>query len=221
MTTEEMSIRLLLIVVLAFFIWLEREIRNQPAWLRTHILIWIWSTLLMIISIMMPELYPSNVWDPSRIAAQVVSWIWFIWAWVIMKMWFSTKGLTTAANLLVSSAIWLCVWTWMYLISILATLLILFNLTVIATIKSKYVKQFRYCNIKVDINKNKLSLKKLVSAIDKLPIKIISKDIKENEKHITIKVISKVKSNINTYFIHEQLRKCDNLAIIWISENMV
>jgi len=138
-----------------------------------------------------------------------------------MKMWFSTKGLTTAANLWVTSAIWLCVWTWMYLIATLATLLILFNLTVIATIKAKYVKQFRYCNIKVDINKNKLSLKKLISAIDKLPIKIMSKNIKENESHIIINVTSKVKSDINTYFIHNQLRKTDKLAIISISENMI
>lgn len=221
MWIDEMSIRLFLIVSLSFLIWLEREIRNQPAWLRTHILIWIWSTLLMIISISMPELYESPVWDPARIAAQVVSWIWFIWAWVIMKMGFSTKWLTTAANLWVTSAIWLCVWAWMYLIAVLATVLILFNLTVIATVKSKYIKHYRYCNIQIDIKKNKLSLKKLISTIDSLPIKIHSKDIKESESKITIKVISKVKSNINTYDIHENLRNTDKFAIISISENMI
>lgn len=220
MWVDEMSIRLVLIVFLSFLIWLEREIKNQPAWLRTHILIWLWSTLLMIISIQMPLLYISPVWDPARIAAQVVSWIWFIWAWVIMKMWFSTKGLTTAANIWVTSAIWLCVWTWMYLLAILSTILILFNLVVIASIKTKYVKHYRYCNIEIDIKKNKLSLKKLIATIDKLPIIIQSKDIRENESKIIIKVISKIKNDVNTYDIHDSLRKTDKLAIISVSENM-
>lgn len=168
---------------------------------------------------MMPELYPSNVWDPARIAAQVVSWIWFIWAWVIMKMWFSTKWLTTAANIWVTSAIWLCVWSGMYFVAILATLLILFNLTVITTIKRKYIRQTRYCNIEIDINKNELSLKKLIATIDKLPITVISKNIKESPKIITINVMSRINNNINTYNIHEKLRKTDKMAIISISEN--
>ncbi|MGB2111072.1 MAG: hypothetical protein ACPHY8_04310 [Patescibacteria group bacterium] len=40
---------------------------------RTHILISIGSALFMIISILLPEMYNSNVSDPGRIAAQVVS----------------------------------------------------------------------------------------------------------------------------------------------------
>lgn len=221
MWIDVMSIKLILIVFLSFLIWLEREIKNQPAWLRTHILIWIWSTLLMIISIQMPLLHVSPVWDPARIAAQVVSWIWFIWAWVIMKMWFNTKWLTTAANIWVTSAIWLCVWAGMYMISILATLLILFNLTVITSIKSRYIKQYRYCNIEIDIVKDKLSLKKLLSTIDELPIRIISKNTRESDSKITIKVMCKVKSDVSSYHIHQKLKKTDKHAIISISENNI
>jgi len=215
-----MAFRLILIIMLSFIIWLEREIKHQPAWLRTHILIWLGSTLIMIISIMMPELYNSPVSDPARIAAQVVTGIWFLGAWVIMRMWFSTKGLTTAANIWVTSAIWLAVWAWLYIISILATLFILFNLTVITSIKNKYIKQSRYCNIKVDIKKNKLSLNKLVNTIELLPIKIISKDIKESENKITISLVSDLSSEINTYEIHERLRSNIKIEQLTISENI-
>ena len=220
MWMDEMAIRLVLIVILAFLIWLEREIKNQPAWLRTHILIWLWSTLVMIISIMMPELYPSNVWDPARIAAQVVSWIWFIWAWVIMKMWFNTKWLTTAANIWVTSAIWLAVWSGLYLIAILATALILFNLTVITSIKQKYVKQIRYCNIKINFKKKKVSHISLIKTLNKLPIDITSKEIHEDDKKITIEIIAKINKDTNIYQIHKQLRYSDDLASVSISENI-
>lgn len=218
MWLEQITLRLILIVCLAFLIWLEREFKNQPAWLRTHILIWLWSTLLMIVWIIMSDSYWSLQSDPTRIAAQVVSWIWFIWAWVIMKMWFNTKWLTTAANIWVTAAIWLSVWAWLYFIAIFSTLLILFNLTVITSIKKRFIKQSRYCNIKIDIKKNKLSLKHIISTIDKLPVEILSKNTKEDKKRIIINVVCKINNKINTYDLHKKLIKNNKLETLSISE---
>ena len=219
MELDVIIIRLILIITLSFLIWLEREYNQQPAWLRTHILIWLGSTLLMILSIKIASL-PGNInGDPWRIAAQVVTWIWFIGAWAIMKMWLNTKWLTTAANIWVTSAIWLAVWAWMYALSIIVTILILFNLIVISKIKSKLIKRTRYCNISINFKKNKVSEKKIIKLLYNLPINIITKDLKEDNFEITIKIISKIDRNIDIYEIQKKLHKIENLATISISDH--
>jgi putative Mg2+ transporter-C (MgtC) family protein len=161
--------------------------------------------------------------DPGRVAAQVVTWIWFIWAGAIMKMWMNTKGLTTAANIWVTSAIWLIVWVWLYAVAIIATFLMLFNLIVITKIKRRIVKQFRYCHIRIEFQKKKMSEKKIINMIKTVPINVLTKDIKENQSHIIIKIVSKINKNIDIYKIHselEKLRKIDKMIKISIAENI-
>lgn len=213
------TIRLLLIIILSFLIGLEREYNHQPAWLRTHILIWLWSTLLMILSIEVANMTGYTPSDPWRIAAQVVTWIWFIGAWAIMRTWLNTKWLTTAANIWVTSAIWLVVWAWLYLVAIMATAFILFNLIIITKIKNKLIKQIRYCNIRIEFDKKKLDEKDMISKLRNLPIEIISKEIKENNTKISIRIVSKINRQINIYTIQQKLRKIKNLENITVSEN--
>ena len=212
-------IRLLLIIVLSFLIGLEREYNHQPAWLRTHILIWLGSTLLMILSIEVANMSGYTPSDPWRIAAQVVSGIWFIGAWAIMRTWLNTKWITTAANIWVTAAIWLVVWAWLYLIAIFATALILFNLIIITKFKNKLIKQIRYCNIKIEFDKKKLDEWDMINKLRNLPITIISKEIKENDINISIKIVSKINKEINIYTIQQKLRKIKNLENIIVSEN--
>jgi len=220
MELDTITLRLLLISVLSFFIWLEREFNNQPAWLRTHILIWLGSTLLMILSIDIAWMEWNINWDPWRIAAQVVSWIWFIGAWAIMRNGLNTKWLTTAANIWVTAAIWLVVWAWLYLIAILSTLLILFNLIILTKIKRKLIKQTRYCNIKIVFHKEKLNEEKMINQINKLPLQIISKDIIEDRNRITIKIMSKIKKYLDILIIRKKLKNIKNLDELIVSENI-
>jgi putative Mg2+ transporter-C (MgtC) family protein len=63
-SNQEIIIRLFLSVLFAFAIGLEREFKHQPAGLRTHILIGLGSCMLMILSILVPEMYNSNINDP-------------------------------------------------------------------------------------------------------------------------------------------------------------
>lgn len=105
----EIFIRLGMSLMLALILGIEREYKQQPAGIRTHILICVGSCLLMILSIIVPELYHSTNNDPARIAAQVVSGIGFLGAGAIMRNGLTTKGLTTAANIWVTAAIGLTV----------------------------------------------------------------------------------------------------------------
>ncbi len=77
----------------------EREARNRPAGLRTHMLVGMGSTLFTLVSIEIGDA------DPARIAAQVVTGVGFLGAGVIFRQGTTVRGLTTAANLWVVAAI--------------------------------------------------------------------------------------------------------------------
>src|SRR5690554_2770579 len=98
----EIAIRLVLSVVLGGLIGLERESHGRPAGFRTHILVCIGSTLVMIISayaFMEFSTGRPGGYDPGRIAAQVISGIGFLGAGTIMREGANVRGLTTAASL--------------------------------------------------------------------------------------------------------------------------
>lgn len=217
-TDQEILLRLIIWTLLSLIIWLEREYRHQPAWVRTHILIWLGSTLLMIISILVPEVYNSNINDPWRIAAQVVSWVWFLWAWAILKMWLNTKWLTTAANIWVTAAIWLTVWAWLYIPAIFVTCLILLNLVFIAKIKTLFVKKTTYYTIDLKLDKSKTSDLDLLERLENLPIEILTKNLKEDEKFINIKVVSRVRKDVNIFALHKKLKTMNKLFKVSINE---
>jgi putative Mg2+ transporter-C (MgtC) family protein len=91
-------------------IGIERSSRHQVAGLRTHILIGMGATLLMLLSIWLPQEFGSaKNGDPGRIAAQVVSGIGFLGAGAIIRLGNNVRGLTTAASLWFVAALGLAI----------------------------------------------------------------------------------------------------------------
>jgi putative Mg2+ transporter-C (MgtC) family protein len=117
----------------------ERETHHQPAGLKTHILICIGSTLLMLLSIYIPQTYTSfQNGDPGRIAAQVVTGVGFIGAGAILRMGINVKGLTTAASIWAIAAIGLVIGAGMYLPAIISVGLILFVLIIVEQLEKHF-----------------------------------------------------------------------------------
>src|SRR5579863_7364218 len=104
----EMAGRLCLAGLLGGLVGLEREIHNQQAGLRTHMIVGIGSCLIMLVSLHMNDLSPGHS-DPARIAAQVVAGIGFLGAGAIMRSGLSVRGLTTAVCLWTVAAVGLAV----------------------------------------------------------------------------------------------------------------
>ena len=102
--------KLALSVLLSGIIGFEREHSHRPAGFRTHILVAVGSTLIMLTSVYISKTYEgqANV-DITRMAAQVVSGIGFLGAGTILREGFSVKGLTTAASLWAVSCIGIAV----------------------------------------------------------------------------------------------------------------
>jgi len=121
-------LRLVVILLLSGFIGWERERLDKPAGFRTHILVGVGSTMIMIVSFSMGYLYPDLLPDVGRIAAQVVSGIGFLGAGTIIREGFSVRGLTTAASLWVTAAVGLAVGVGFYLMAAFGTFLVFITL---------------------------------------------------------------------------------------------
>lgn len=120
--------RLLLAALLGSLIGLERERLQWAAGLRTHMLVCVGSTLIMIVSAFGfadVQNQPNVSLDPSRVAAQVVSGIGFLGAGTILLRREVVRGLTTAASLWSVAAVGLAVGGGLYVAAISTTVLIL------------------------------------------------------------------------------------------------
>ena len=116
-TWQVALVRIIVSFFIGMLIGIERETHDQPAGLRTHILISIGSTMVMLISIFIPQTFTDfQNGDPGRIAAQVVSGIGFLGAGAILKFGADIKGLTTAASIWAMAAFGLAVGAGMFLL---------------------------------------------------------------------------------------------------------
>lgn len=120
--------RLVVAGILGALIGFDRERHAKEAGYRTHFLVAVGSALMMIIS--QYGFHATNLgniekFDPSRIAAQVVSGIGFIGAGtIILQRNQIVRGLTTAAGLWATAGIGLAIGAGLYCLGVVTTILI-------------------------------------------------------------------------------------------------
>ena len=138
-TDTEIVLRLLLAVLLSGLVGLEREAKGRAAGFRTHILVCLGSTLIMMTGIFMAEHYRGSGMDvdPSRLAAQVVSGIGFLGAGTIIQFRDSVRGLTTAASVWAASGVGLAVGAGFYIGACATTVIVLVVLHVLHDFESR------------------------------------------------------------------------------------
>jgi putative Mg2+ transporter-C (MgtC) family protein len=106
----EELLRIALAGVLGGAIGLERELRDRDAGFRTHLLVALGSALFTLVSAYGFSDFQYGrgsgiTYDPTRIAAQIVTGIGFLGAGAIIRQGISIRGLTTAATLWIAAAI--------------------------------------------------------------------------------------------------------------------
>ena len=130
--------KLTLSLLLGCVVGLERKRKGQIAGLRTFALISMGATLAMILSIYIPQEYMGlKNGDPGRVAAQVITGVGFLGAGAIIQRKGSVRGLTTAAGIWMVATIGMAVGVGMYLVSVIATLLIIFILVTLERYEHK------------------------------------------------------------------------------------
>lgn len=119
----DVIIRILLAIVLGGVIGLERQVKQRPAGVKTHVLVCVGAATIMVLSEYMFRKYYIEFGmtsDPARLGAQVVSGVGFLGAGTIIHHGQSVRGLTTAASLWVVAAIGLAAGAGFYFLAVTA-----------------------------------------------------------------------------------------------------
>jgi putative Mg2+ transporter-C (MgtC) family protein len=125
----------------------ERSYHGRPAGFRTHALVSVASSALMLITMYQAQWFPQSfaghvTLDPTRMAQGIMTGIGFLGAGVIFKEGLTVRGLTTAASIWVTAAIGILAGIGFYFPMIVATVLTLGTLTVFRWIEVKVPGEF-------------------------------------------------------------------------------
>ena len=218
-------LRIMLSVICGGLIGLEREEKRRPAGFRTHILVCLGSTIIMILSEDMFRAYHKEfniTSDPLRLGAQVISGIGFLGAGTIMRYGNSIKGLTTAASLWTVAAIGLSLGSGFYLLGVLSTVIVFIILVAFNTAERKWYKKKRIFNtfeINITMENNTETLGKVILIYQKFNAKILEmKFLKEeteptnaNDIPIALYTVFRLEPGLNVSVIIQAINNLEGI----------
>jgi putative Mg2+ transporter-C (MgtC) family protein len=135
---EELG-RLLAACVAGAIIGFERELHDKPAGLRTNVMICLGAALFTVLSLRVSG--GSELSDPGRIAAQVVTGVGFLGAGAIIQFRGQVVGLTTAATIWLVASVGMAFGAGAFAIGTVATLLtigVLFGLSFVEEVVANW-----------------------------------------------------------------------------------
>lgn len=141
---QEIITRLLVALVFSGAVGLQRGLTGKAAGMRTHIIVGVGAALFLLVSEYGFEsvLTSSQMrFDPSRVAAQIVSGIGFIGGGAILKERGSIKGITTAAGIWAAAAVGTAAGAGLYAMGGIATALILITLVVLRRVEIHFPRR--------------------------------------------------------------------------------
>ena len=155
----DIALRLVASLIIGGLIGLERSYHGRPAGFRTHSLVCLSTSLLMLVTVYEARWFP-NIGqgrislDPTRMAQGIMTGIGFLGAGTIMKDGLSVRGLTTAASIWITAAIGILIGVGFYFPAVIATVLTLGTLSVFRWVESRMPTQF-YAQFVVRFARNK------------------------------------------------------------------
>lgn len=184
-THVELLQRLLLGALLGSIIGFEREWQNRVAGLRTHMLVCVGATLVMLVSQFGFDdalRHPDVVLDPSRVAAQVVSGIGFLGAGAILLRGDMVRGLNTAASLWSVAGIGLAVGGGLYVAAVGATVIILIILAGIKPLENRWLFTREQPAIELLVKHESVSIDRIENLLGEGPVRLEHFSVQESEQ---------------------------------------
>ncbi len=196
---ESSVFKLIFSFIAGGLVGLNRERHKQPAGFRTHILICLGSTLLMILSIYIPQTYLDfKNGDPGRIAAQVVTGIGFLGAGAIIRLGTNVRGLTTAASIWLISAVGLSIGAGLYAVSLIMVGLALFTLVILERVDRNLMPQMNIKTIVLEFNADNFPETRIKEILKEMNIHLNDFNItvlNNGSTHTEFKMIVKIPEN--------------------------
>lgn len=217
--SKQIIFRILLSVVLSGIIGIDRENTKKPAGLRTHVLVSLGSTLIMLLSLFLPySLEGINALTSDRLAAQVVSGIGFLGAGTILRSGTGlVTGLTTAASLWVVAAIGLSVGAGFYLGAVITTILVFIVLTYFQFFEPKVLlKSSKSYSLTIVIENKPGLIFEIDQVFEYLKIHVVSTEIYDYKYNKKIVKKVRIPENEVKYHLLSNISNID--GVIEISE---
>ncbi|HEX2332449.1 MAG TPA: MgtC/SapB family protein [Burkholderiales bacterium] len=138
----EIVFRIIAALAAGGLIGLERSHRGRPAGFRTHALVCLASSLLMLVTVYESHWFPRDsasrvILDPTRMAQGIMTGIGFVGAGAIIKEGFTVRGLTTAASIWITAAIGILTGIGFYFAALVGTVLVLGTLSTFRWIEAR------------------------------------------------------------------------------------
>ena len=141
----DMFLKIILAVILSILMGFERGLRHKGADLRTYILVGVGSTLIVLTSIYLFDIYKDKTTavDPTRMIAGIVQGIGFLCAGTIIRAGSHVKGLTTAATLWIVSGVGIAVGAGQFEAAILVSVIVSLVLICVRPLEQKLDEKFK------------------------------------------------------------------------------
>lgn len=145
----EIIFKVMLSVVLSSLIGFERELRQKGAGMRTHVLVGLGSTLIVLTSLHLFDIYKESTFiDPTRMITGIVTGIGFLCAGTIIQAQSGIRGLTTAAALWIVSGVGIAVGAGHYAAAVIVSIVVFFVLISMRSMEYKLSKKFKRKKLK-------------------------------------------------------------------------
>ncbi|CDF58455.1 MgtC/SapB family protein [Thermobrachium celere] len=211
--------KLILSLLLGGIVGYEREFKNRPAGLRTHVLVCLGATLVQIISIDYYKVNGVTNYDPMRLGAQVISGIGFLGAGTILKEGVNVKGLTTAASIWAVACIGLAVGSGLYFEGIITTLFIYFCLRWFKKIEKRIIAGKRYVVFKMIAKDQPGVIGEIASILGKKKINITNIELEKiDDYYVEIEISTNLLYMQNVNEILSILEGVNGIETIKIKE---
>ncbi len=163
--------RIGLSVICGGVLGIERGRANQSAGMRTHILVCLGATLVMLTGQYMFDKFSTG--DPARLGAQVISGIGFLGAGsIIVEGKTKVRGLTTAAGLWTAACIGLAIGIGFYSGGVLATGVVYVVISKFKTISDHFTHNDMILRLYVEFDEMS-DLKPLYAALESFGLQIL------------------------------------------------
>jgi putative Mg2+ transporter-C (MgtC) family protein len=216
---NEILIRLFLASLFGALVGLERERKDWTAGMRTHMMVCVGSSLIMMVSSFgfSDVLGREHITlDPARVAAQVISGIGFIGAGTILFLKQGTiRGLTTASGLWTVAAIGLATGGGMYFAACAATILALIILWALQPLERKFSQRFKLKTLRILTNPD-IDLPGLLKRLEGNGISFSSFLLDKNEEGFNLQLKIEETNLTKLTEIIAELQKEENVKeIFW------
>lgn len=184
----EVLLRLGAAAALGGAIGIERELRDREAGFRTHLLVSLGAALFTLVSAYAWTDFTFSqaggvTFDPTRIAAQIVTGIGFLGAGAIIRQGLSVRGLTTAATLWIVAAVGMACGAGFYWAAAAGTVIALISLWPLRVVSRRLFDRPHRRHLSVDLRRGHAAAP-VLAALEELGLAVDSFAIGEDRRRL-------------------------------------